>query len=158
MKKRCFIFLVTCLLLVSNVAAAIGGNGMVIHKDEDGHTSATYRYVNEDLVFDPQLQNRSNSLVNSVVVAMVCYNAYEEPIYPDDDESGYIRYFVKEKGYAGGRIAPYGDCTMKGCKDAAYIGVAIIGYQYREGPKIDLMDPKADDIFEQYDWHYWAFE
>ncbi len=154
MKKLLAAVLVLSLMLgMCGVASARIG----FYEDRNGQKYADFYYSNDDLMFSPELENFGSDLVNYIEIAVLCLDEDGDPIYPDDNDSGYIRYFDSSKGYAAGRAAPFGSCRMSGCKGATYVFCAVVSYRYRDGRTVECADTSKTNILEMYDWAGWRF-
>ncbi len=159
MKKRCWQALILTLVMamVMSLTGAASAS-IVFYKDRNGLTYADFYYSNDDLMFSPELKNTGDKNINYIELAVFCTDKDFNPLYPEDGESGYVRYFDSSKGYSSGRVAPFGSCRMSGCKDdTAYVFCAVVKYRYRGGEMVDLTISDKTDVLDMYDWFGWAF-
>ncbi len=159
MKKQILRWLALACILVMTLGASsalAASDGLEFYEDRNGFSYASWEYKQGDIRIDLQLRNRSKTYaVDAVDIAIYCMDINGDPIYPEDSEDGYIRYFSNKVNIKRGETEMYGECIMEGCDETITFGIAITRYHFKDGGAVKLAKEGETDPLKMYDWKYW---
>ena len=118
---------------------------------DDEYYSTRYKTSGNNMLIKVRFANSSDdTTIDAIDLAIYCTNAYDEYIYPDDEYSGYIRYFTTDTKIKPGRNTYTGYLRMDGCKQAKEYHIAIVRFHTTDGDTVNMGDSTQTDPLDQY--------